>query len=104
MRCENTIGAVEAGSRCLTQRSFGDRKLQAKPVLPWPLHRAPAGSTLLQGERGVQCQRVTISLLAGGRRDRGYVCLFQTTMYHAVPETIALSQLSYGYTILYLNT
>ena len=54
------------GSRCLMHRSFGDSKLPAQPVSPWLLHRAPAGSTLLRGEREVQWQRFTPSRLAGG--------------------------------------
>ena len=48
------VGSVEAGSRCLMHRSFGDYKLPAQPVSPWLLHHAPAGSTLLRGERGFQ--------------------------------------------------
>ena len=37
-RCGNTVGAAEAGSRCLTHRSFGHCKLPMQPVSPWPLH------------------------------------------------------------------
>ena len=54
----NTVEAAEVGSQCLTDRSFGDCKHPAQPVSPWPLHRASAGSTLLQEEREVQCQRL----------------------------------------------
>ena len=67
----------------------------AQLVSPGPLHRVPVGSTLLWGERGAQCQRFTPLHLAGGQRDRGYVCLCHTKMYHAEPETMALSQLNY---------
>ena len=76
MCCGNTVGAVEEGSRCLTHLSFRNCKLPVKLVSPLPLHRVPVGSTLLRGERGVQCQRVTPSCLAGGRRDRGYVYVY----------------------------
>ena len=92
----NTVGAAEAGSRCLTHRSFRDCKLPVQPVSPWLLHRAPAGSTLLCGETRVQCQHVNPSHLAR----RLCLCLYQTKMYHAVPETMALSHLNYGCTIL----
>ena len=66
MHRRNTVAAVEAGSRCLTHRSFRDYKLPVQPVSPWLLHRAPAGSTLLRVERGVQCQHVTPSRRARG--------------------------------------
>ena len=56
MRRGNIVGAAEAGSQCLTHCSFGDSKLPAQQVSPWPLHRAPTSSTLLRGESGVQCQ------------------------------------------------
>ena len=104
MRCRNTVRAAEPGSPCLTHHSFGDCKLPAQPVSPWPLHHVATGSTLLRGERGVQCQRFTPSHLAGRQSDRGNFCLWQTKMHHAVPETMALSQLNYGRTILQLNT
>ena len=45
----NTVGAAEAGSRCLTHLSFRDCKLSAQPVSPWLLHRVPWGS--IQGSR-----------------------------------------------------
>ena len=95
----NTVGAAEAGSRCLMHRSFGYCKLPAQPVSHWPLHRALASSTLLRGGGG-QCQRVTPLRQARGRRDCGYVFLCQTKLYHAIPETMALCQLNYGCTIL----
>ena len=44
-RRRNTAGAAEAGSWFLMHRSFRDCKLQAQPVSPWPLHRAPVGSS-----------------------------------------------------------
>ena len=56
--------------------SFGDCKLPVQLVSPWLLHHAPMGSTLLQGARGVQCQRFTPSRLAGGRRDCGNVYVY----------------------------
>ena len=62
----NTVGAADAGSQCLTHRCFGDCKLPALQVSPWPLHRVHACSTLLRGERGVQCQCFTPLHLAGG--------------------------------------
>ena len=96
----NTIEAAEAGSQCLTHRSFGDCKLPAQLVSPWLLHRVPVGSTLLRGERGFS---VNVYPLVSSRRAEGLqscLCLCQTKMYHAVPETMALSQLTYGCTIL----
>ena len=69
----NTVGAAEAGSQCLTHRSFGDCKLPTQPVSPWPLHCELVGSTLLYGERGVHHQRFTPLCLAG---DRGYVYVY----------------------------
>ena len=63
----NPVRAAEAGSQCLTHRSFRDCKLPVQPVSAWPLHRADTGSTLLQGERGVQCQRVTPCVSPEGR-------------------------------------
>ena len=66
-------GASDFGSRSLTHRSFGDCKLPAQPVSPWSLHSAPTVSTLLWGERGVQCQRFTPLRLTVGKRDHGYV-------------------------------
>ena len=57
----------EAGSWCLTHRSFGDCKLPAQLVSPWRLHRAPASSTLLRGEGGGgSVSTFTPSCLAGG--------------------------------------
>ena len=76
MLCGNTVGVAETGSRCLMHRSFEDCKLPGQPVSPWPLQHAPAGSTLLWGERGVQCQHFTPSCLAGGRRYRGHVYVY----------------------------
>ena len=97
----NTVGAAEMGSRDLTHRSFGDCKLPVQPVSVWPLHRVPASSTLLEGERGGVS--VNVCPLVSSRWAEGRwscLCLCQTKMYHAVPETIALSQLNYGCTIL----
>ena len=96
----STFGAVEAGSRCLTHRSFGDSKLPALPVSPWPLHHAPASSDILWGERGVS---VNVYPLLSCWRVEGlwsFLCLCQTKMYHAVPKTMALSQLKYVFTFL----
>ena len=73
----NTVRAAGVGSQSLMHRFFGDCKLPAQPISPWPLHRAPVGSTLLRGERGVQCKCFTPSCLAGGWRDRGYVFVCQ---------------------------
>ncbi|XP_036936278.1 TATA-box-binding protein-like isoform X2 [Acanthopagrus latus] len=42
-RCRNTVGAAEEGSRCLSALSQTVNSQQ--PVSPWPLHRAPAGSS-----------------------------------------------------------
>ena len=95
----------KAGSRFLTHHSFGDCKLPAQPVSPWKLHCAPAGSTVLRGERGDSVS--TCYPLASSRKAEGpqlCQCLCQTKMHHAVPETMALSQLNYGCTTLYLNT
>ena len=81
-------------------------KLPAQPVSPWPLHRASASSTLLRGEVGGRSMSMfyplTSRLRAEGRRS--CLCLCQTKMYHAVPETMALSQLNYGCTVFKLNT
>ena len=99
----NTVGAADAGSQCLTRRSFGDCKLPVQPVSSWLLHLAPAGSALRRGERRVQCRR--FNPLASRWRAEGQrlcLCLCQTKMYNAVPETMALSQFSYGCTILCL--
>ena len=59
-------------------------------------------STLLRGETGGGLVSMfTPSCLAGGAAGwRSCLCLCQTKMYHAVPETTALSQLNYGCTIL----
>ena len=76
MRRGNTVGAAEAGSRCLTHRSFWDSKLRAQPVSPWPLHRAPMSSTLLLGERGGSVSTFTPSCLPGGRRDCGHFYVY----------------------------
>ena len=76
----------------------------ARVVSPWLLHRAPAGCTLLQGERGVQCQHFTPWRLAGGRRDQGYVyayvrqkCTMQSQkQWHFL--TLIMVALSYNWT------
>ena len=70
---KKNVGVAKAGSQCLTHRCFGDCKLLAQLVSPWPLYRAPA---FLQGERGVQYQRFTPLHLAGGRGDRDYVYVY----------------------------
>ena len=104
MRHRNTIGTVVAGSLCLTHCSFGDCKLPAQLVSPWPLHHAPVGSTLLQRERRVQCQRFTPFRLAGGGGTMVMSMFMSDKNVPCSPRKMALSQLNYGCSISYLNT
>ena len=79
MRHGNTVGAAEVGSRCLTHCSFKDFKL------PGCCTVRPRVA-LMQGQRRVQCQCVTPSRPARGRRDRGYVYVCQDKNVRCSPR------------------
>ena len=73
MRHGNTVGAAEAGSRCLTlSETVNSQRSQAHPGCCTVRPRVALSS----GERGGVSVNVTPSCLAGGRRDGSHVYVY----------------------------